>query len=185
LRRSTYPQGDFPSKTLTKSLVLASPNFAKYFIMFSFCLEHTIVGVLLQKYEKNFESPIAYYTRTLRDSPLRYDIMEKKAYALVRALKEVITYILHSHIIAYVPRKYVKEILTQPDPEGRRGKWIVVLLEYDLEIKHKKMIKGQGLAKLVAQSNCDVLGINFIVDLSTNSEEGIVPHVSQKFLYSS
>jgi hypothetical protein len=36
----------------------------------------------------------------------------------------------------------VKDILTQLDPEGKRGKWIVVLLEYDLEIKPTKLIKG-------------------------------------------
>jgi hypothetical protein len=62
---------------LTKSPVLASPNFEKDFILFSFASEHTIVGVLLQKDEHNFEKPIAYYNRTLRDSPLKYDIMEK------------------------------------------------------------------------------------------------------------
>jgi hypothetical protein len=94
--------------------------------------------------------------------------MEKQAYALVKSLKEFINYILHSHVIVYVPSNFVKDILTRPNPEGKRGKWIIVMLEYDLEIKPKKMIKGQGLAKLMAQSNCDVLGINFIVDLSEN-----------------
>jgi hypothetical protein len=137
---------------------------------------------LLQKDEKNFENPIAYFSRTLRDSPLRYDIMEKQVYALVKALKEFKTYILHSHVIAYVPSNFVKDILTQPDPEGRRGKWITVMLEYDLEIKPTKLIKGQGLEKLMAQSNCDVLGINFIVDLSENPQEETVPQVSQKFI---
>jgi hypothetical protein len=108
--------------------------------------------------------------------------MEKHAYALVKFLKEFIIYILHSHVIAYVPNNFVKDILTQPDPEGRRGKWIAVMLEYDLEIKPTKLIKGQGLAKLMVQSNCIVFGINFIVDLSKNSEEETIPHISQKFL---
>jgi hypothetical protein len=73
--------------------MLASPNFAKDFILFSFSSKHTIVVVLLQKDEQNFESPIAYYSITLRESPLRYGIMEKQAYALVKALKEFIIYI--------------------------------------------------------------------------------------------
>ena len=76
------------------------------------------------------------------DSPLKYDIMEKQAYELVKALKEFRVYILHSHTIAYVPNSFVKDILTQPDLEGKGGKWIVVLLEYDLEIKPTKLIKG-------------------------------------------
>jgi hypothetical protein len=76
----------------------------------------------------------------------------------------------------------VKDILTQPDPEGKRGKWIAVLLEYDLEIKPTKLIKGQGLAKLMAQTNCELLGINFIVDLSEDATEEITLQISQKFL---
>jgi hypothetical protein len=38
-------------------------------------------------------------------------------------------------------------------------------LEYDLDIKPTKLIKEQRLAKLMAQTNCELLGINFIVDL--------------------
>jgi hypothetical protein len=72
---------------LTKALVLASPNFEKDFILFSFALEHTIIGVLLHKDEQNFEKTIAYYSKTLRDAPLKYDIMEKQAYSLVKELK--------------------------------------------------------------------------------------------------
>ena len=43
------------NKDLSKAPVLVSPNFAKEFMIFSFALEHTIVGVLLQKNEKNLE----------------------------------------------------------------------------------------------------------------------------------
>ena len=69
---------------------------------------------------------------------------------------------MHSHVVAYVPCATVKEILTRFDLDGRRAKWIVVLLEYDLEIKPTKIIKGQGLAKLMTQSNYDALKINMM-----------------------
>ena len=74
--------------------------------------------------------------------------MEKQAYALVKGLKDFRVYILHSHIIALVPHIVVKDILSQ-DPDGKRGKWIAVILEYDLEIKPTKLIKGQGLTQLM------------------------------------
>ena len=45
------------------------------------------------------------------------------------------------------------------------------LLEYDLEIRPTKLIKGMGLAKLMAQSNLDSLGINFMDEVSDESEE--------------
>ena len=80
-------------------------------------------------------------------------------------------YILHSHIVAYVPNAAVKYVLVQADPEGRRGKWIAALLEYDVEIKPTKLIKGQGLAKLMAETNLQVLDINLIATLSKEQEE--------------
>jgi hypothetical protein len=67
----------------------------------------------------------------------------------------------------YLPSA-IKDILTQPRSEGRRGKWISKLQEYDLEIKPTKLIKGQGLAKLLVESNCRALDIN---SLSTNIME--------------
>jgi hypothetical protein len=76
--------------------------------------------------------------------------MEKQAYALVKALKDFRVYVLHSNIIAYVPSASVKDILIQPDIDERRGKWITKILEFDLEIRPTKLIKGQGLAKLLA-----------------------------------
>jgi len=71
--------------------------------------------------------------------------MEKHVYALLKYLKEFRTYIFHSHVITYVPNNSVKDILTQLDPEGRRGMWIATMLKYDLEIKPTKTIKGQVL----------------------------------------
>ena len=98
---------------------------------------------------------------------------------MVKALKYFRVYIIHSHIIAFVPNSVVKDILTQ-DPDGKRGKWIAVILEYDLEIKPTKLIKGQGLAKLMAESNCEVLDINMINALD-DQEEFSTPIVEDYF----
>jgi hypothetical protein len=48
-----------------------------------------------------------------------------------------------------------------------------------------KLIKGQGLAKLMVQSDYDVVGINFIADLSENPQEETTAQVSQDFINSS
>ena len=68
----------------------------------------------------------------------------------MKALKEFRVYILHSHSTAFVPSTAIKDILTQAEPDGRRAKWIATLLEYDIEIRPTKLVKGQGLAKLLA-----------------------------------
>ena len=72
---------------------------------------------------------------------MKYNIIEKKALALVKELKDFQVYILHSHILAYDPNAAMKDVLVQTDPEGRRGKWITALLEYDVEIRPTKLIK--------------------------------------------
>lgn len=112
---------------LTKTPVLISPDFTKDFFIFSFASKHIVVVVLLQKNMKGQEQPIAFFNKALIDAPLKYNIMEKQAFSLVKALKYFKVYILHSHIIAFVPHSIVKEILTQ-DPDGKRGKWIAVIL---------------------------------------------------------
>ena len=111
-------------------------------MLFSFASEHTIAGVLLQKNEQNLEQPIAFYNKALRDSTLKYDIMEKQAYASVKALKEFRVYILHSHSIVFVPSIAIKDILTQEELDGRRAKQISTLLEYDIGIRPTKLVKG-------------------------------------------
>jgi hypothetical protein len=93
---------------------------------------------------------------------LKYDIMEKQAYAMVKALKDFRTYVFHSKIIAYVPTSSIKDILVQLDSDGRRGWWLTKIQEFDLEIKLTKLINSQGLAKLLAESNYIALGINSI-----------------------
>jgi len=93
--------------------------------------------VLLQKRDDH-ERPIAFFSRAIRDAALKYNIIEKHALTLVKALKDFRVYILHSHILAYVPNTAVKDVLIQTDLEGRRGKWIAALLEYDVEIKPTK-----------------------------------------------
>jgi hypothetical protein len=64
----------------------------------------------------------------------------------------------------------VKEILIQTDIDGRRSKWIAKIFEFDLEIKPTKLVKGQGLARLLAESNYKSLGVNFINSCSKNQQ---------------
>ena len=78
----------------------------------------------------------------MRDAELWYEIMEKQAYALVKALKAFRVYVLLSKVTTYVPSASVKDILIQPDIDGRRGKWIAKILEFDPEIKPAKLVKG-------------------------------------------
>jgi hypothetical protein len=149
-------------KALTETPVLISLDYSKNFLIFSFTSIDTVVVVLLQKNDAGLEQPISFFSRALRDTEIGYDIMEKQAYSLVKALKYFRVYVLHSKVISYVPSAYVKDIIIQLDIDGRRSKWISNILEFNLEIKPTKLVKGKGLAKLLAEYNCKVLGVKFI-----------------------
>jgi hypothetical protein len=56
-------------------------------------------------------------------------------------------------VIGYVPNSIVKDVLSQVEGLGSRGRWIAKIQEYDLEIKPTKLIKGQGLARMLTESN--------------------------------
>ena len=96
-------------------------------------------------------------------------MIEKQAYALIKSLKAFRVYILHSKVIAYVPSAAIKDVLTQPDADGRRAKWISKLIEFNIELKPTKLVRGQGLARLLAEENCRMLDMNL---MSTNLEDG-------------
>jgi hypothetical protein len=169
---TTEPRESFVQikKSLAEEPMLISPDYSKDFLIFSFASFDTIAMVLLQKNEEGREQPISFFSKPLRDAEIRYEIMEKHAYALVKALKSFRVYVLHSRVTTYVPLASVKYILIQPDIDGRRGKWIAKILEFDLEIKPTKLVKGKGLAKLLDESNCKAFGVSFINTLSGNKQ---------------
>jgi hypothetical protein len=112
---------------------------------------------------------------------MKYDIMEKQAYALVEALKSFRIYVFHSEVIGYVPLASLREILIQPNMDGRRSKWIAKILEFVLEIRPTKLVKGQGLAKILVETNGKSLGVNFINACSENQQGELSDTSSQAY----
>lgn len=47
----------------------------------------------------------------------------------------------------------LKLIFSKGNNEGKMGKWIAKIHEYDMDIKPTKLIKEQGLAKILSEVN--------------------------------
>ena len=102
----------------------------------------------MQENKEGIQAPIAFMNMPLKNQELRYSQMEKHAYAVVRALKNFRFYILHSHSVIYVSDFVVKGILTQQEVGcNNRGAWIEKFQEFDIEIKPKKLVRGNALCK--------------------------------------
>jgi len=52
-----------------------------------------------------------------------------------------------------VPHAIVKDILTQWACLGIHGKWLSRIREYDMEIRPTKLVKGQGLSRILIDGN--------------------------------
>jgi hypothetical protein len=134
---------------ITTTPILISPYFQRDFIIYSFSTEAVVASVLTQKNSNGEELPISFMRKTLHDYELRYSELEKQDLALVKVVAHFQTYILNSHVIAYVPSSPVKMLLNQQLREGKWANWLEKIQEYDIEIKPLKAIKGQGLCKLM------------------------------------
>ena len=110
-------------KSIMEAPIMISPDYTQDFYIFSFGSYDTMAVVLLQKNDEGLDHPIAFFSRTLRDAELKYDPIEKKDYALIKSLNNFRIYILHAKVIAYVPSVAMKDVLTQPDIDGKRAKW--------------------------------------------------------------
>jgi hypothetical protein len=88
----------------------------------------------------------------LQGLELNYPSIDKQAYVVYKEVKHFRPYILKNHTKVIVPHPSVRSLFTQQEMGERRGNWMVVIQEFDLEIKPTRIVKGQGLCKLAAES---------------------------------
>jgi len=64
-------------REIKEAPILISPNFSKPFQLFLFASYHTVAAVLLQKNNEGHEQPISFFSKSLQNAELKYDIVEK------------------------------------------------------------------------------------------------------------
>jgi len=92
----------------------------------------------------------------LQRAELNYPTIDKQAYVVYKEVKHFRSYIPKNHTKVIVPHPAVRSLFTQHEMGERRGNWMVVVQEFDLDIKPAKLVKGQGLCKLVVDSQDQV-----------------------------
>ena len=66
---------------------LKSPNFEKYFILYTFSSDNSLAAVLTQKEEGGDEYPISFMSTRLQGAELNYPAVDKQAYAVFKVVK--------------------------------------------------------------------------------------------------
>jgi len=97
-----------------------------------------VVGVVLgQKRDKVFRV-IYYASKTLDEGQRNYTTTEKELLAVVYAFDKFRPYLLMSKIIVYTNHSAIKYLLAKQDVKRQLIRWVLLLQEFDLEIRDKK-----------------------------------------------
>jgi hypothetical protein len=84
---------------------------------------------------------IAYAIKTLTGAQLNYATIEKELLAVAFAIDKFRSYLVGAKVIVFTDHAALKYLLTKKDAKPCLLRWILLLREFDLEIKDKKGVE--------------------------------------------
>ena len=122
---------------LVEAPIMAKPDCNRDFEIMCDASDFAMGAVLGQKAEKVFKA-IYYASKTFNEAQENYSTTEKKMLTIVFACEKFRPYILGSHVIIHTDHAAIKYLMAKKEAKPRLIRWVLLLQEFDLEIKDKK-----------------------------------------------
>ncbi|CAN6691927.1 unnamed protein product [Malus baccata var. baccata] len=96
------------------------------------------LGAVLGQRKNKLPHVIYYASCTLNDAQLNYSTTEKQLLAVVFALDKFRSYLIGTKVIVFTDHVALKYLFTKKEAKPRLIRWMLLLQEFDIEIKDKK-----------------------------------------------
>ena len=100
------------------------------------------IGAFLGQREDGKPYVVYYASKTPNEAQRNYTTTEKELLAVVYALDKFRTYLVGSNIVIFTDHSALKYLLTKKDAKTRLIRWILLLQEFNLQIKDKKGVEN-------------------------------------------
>ncbi|KAM1277780.1 hypothetical protein ACFX13_030847 [Malus domestica] len=122
---------------LTTTLIIVPPDWSLPFELMCDASDYALGAVLGQRKDKK---PHVIYnaSRKLNDAQLNYSTTEKELLAVVFALDKFRSYLIGTKVIVFTDHAVLKYLLTKKEAKPRLIRWMLLLQEFDIEIRDKK-----------------------------------------------
>ena len=140
---------------LISAPIVVAPDWSFPFELMCDASDFAIGAVLGQKREKIFQV-IYYASRTLNDAQLNYATTEKELLAIVFSFDKFRPYLIGNKVVVHTDHSAIKYLMTKKDAKPRLIRWVLLLQEFDVEIKDKKStenLRADHLSRLEGASD--------------------------------